>query len=254
MRAIAVIALNTFRENVRDKIFYNLLFFAVLLIGGSVLLADLTIMEHHRIIKDMGLAAINFVGVIVAIFVGIGLVSKEIERRTVYTIMARPINRAQFVVGKYVGLVGILLLNVVVMLTMYVTVLWLYRIPIQGTIFQAIQLMFIELLLVTAMALLFSTFSSSTLSAVMTIGLYIVGHLTADLKEVAIKSHSAVMKAIVHTVYYLCPNLEMLNIKGQAAMGIAVATSYELTATAYGLLYVGVLLTSACVILEQRDF
>lgn len=254
MRAIAIIALNTFRENVRDKIFYNLLFFAVLLIGGSVLLADLTIMEHHRIIKDMGLAAINLVGVIVAIFVGIGLVSKEIERRTVYTIMARPINRAQFVIGKYVGLVGILLLNVLVMLAMYVTVLWLYRVPIQGAIFQAIQLIFVELLLVTAMALLFSTFSSSTLSAVMTIGLYIVGHLTADLKEVATNSHSVAMKAIGHAVYYICPNLEMLNIKGQAAMGIAVTPSYELTATAYGLLYVGLLLTSACVIFQQRDF
>lgn len=95
MRRVVVIALNTFRENLRDKILYNLLVFALLLIGFSVLLADLTIMEHQKIVTDMGLAAINLVGVIIAIFVGIGLVSKEIERRTVYTIMARPISRTQ---------------------------------------------------------------------------------------------------------------------------------------------------------------
>ena len=105
MQPILVIALNTFREYLRDKILYNLLFFAVLLMGASVLLADLTIMEHHKIIKDMGLAAINLGGVMIATFVGIGLVSKEIERRTVYTIMARPITRAQFILGKYLGLV-----------------------------------------------------------------------------------------------------------------------------------------------------
>jgi Cu-processing system permease protein len=254
MQAIAVIAFNTFRESVRDKIFYNLLFFAVLLIGGSILLADLTIMEHHKIIKDMGLAAINLVGVLVAIFVGIGLVSKEIERRTVYAIMARPIHRAQFALGKYVGLIGILLFNVLVMSMIYVLVLWLYRIPIQGAIFQAIQLIFVEVSLVTALALLFSTFSSSTLSAVMTTGLYIVGHLTGDLRDVAIKSSSSMLKTIVHAIYYVCPNLEMFNIKGQAAMGVAVSASYMVTATAYGLLYVGVLLATACVIFEQRDF
>src|SRR5918911_931925 len=104
MRPIIVIALNTFRENLRDKILYNLLFFAVLLISVSILLADLTIMEHIKIVTDMGLAAINLVGVLIAIFVGIGLVSKEIERRTVYTIMARPISRTEFVLGKYLGL------------------------------------------------------------------------------------------------------------------------------------------------------
>src|SRR6266545_1123550 len=114
MWPVIVIALNTFRENLRDKILYNLVLFAFLLIGASVLLADLTIMEHHKMIADMGLAAINLVGVIIAVFVGIGLVSKEIERRTIYTIMARPITRTQFVLGKYLGLVMTLSVNMAV--------------------------------------------------------------------------------------------------------------------------------------------
>ena len=163
MRPILVIALNTFREYLRDKILYNLLLFAVLLMGASVLLADLTIMEHHKIIKDMGLAAINLGGVMIAIFVGIGLVSKEIERRTVYTIMARPISRAQFILGKYLGLVITLSVNVVVMMAVFLGTMLLYRVPVQMALFQAVELIFVEVLLVTALALFFSTFTSSTL-------------------------------------------------------------------------------------------
>jgi Cu-processing system permease protein len=254
MWSIAIIALNTFRENVRDKILYNLLFFALLLIGSSVLLADLTIMEHHKIITDMGLAAINLVGVVVAIFVGIGLVSKEIERRTIYTIMARPISRAQFVLGRYCGLICLLFLNVMIMLAMYGTIMWLYGVSIQGSLVQAVQLIFVEILLVTAIALFFSTFSSSTLSAIMTIGVYVIGHLTADLKELATKSQSTAVQMFTNSLYYLCPNLEMLNIKGQAASGVHITMTYQLLATAYGLLYVTILLTSACVIFQRRDF
>ena len=115
MQSLLVVARNTFRETVRDKILYNLVFFALLLIGASVLLGELTIGEQSRIVNDVGLAAINLVGVIMAIFVGIGLVSKEIERRTIYTILARPITRTQFVLGKYCGLVFIGGLNIAIM-------------------------------------------------------------------------------------------------------------------------------------------
>ena len=154
MHQVAVIALNTFRENLRDKILYNLVLFAIVLIGASILLADLTIMEHRRIITDMGLAIINVVGVVIAIFVGIGLVSKEIERRTVYTIMARPVSRSQFVLGKYCGLVCTITLNMLVMLVVYFATLQVYLVPIHASLLQALQLIFIELLLVTALAVL----------------------------------------------------------------------------------------------------
>jgi ABC-type transport system involved in multi-copper enzyme maturation permease subunit len=142
MWPVIVIALNTFRENLRDKILYNLVLFALLLIGASVLLADLTIMEHHKMIADMGLAAINLVGVIIAVFVGIGLVSKEIERRTIYTIMARPIKRTQFILGKYLGLVMTLSVNMAVMVIVFFATLWLYRAPVHGALMQAVALIF----------------------------------------------------------------------------------------------------------------
>jgi Cu-processing system permease protein len=254
MWSITVIAWNTFRENLRDKILYNLLFFALLLIGASVLLADLTITEHIKLVMDMGLAAINLVGVIIAIFVGIGLVSKEIERRTVYTIMARPISRAQFVVGKYLGLTFTLLVNLGIMLLVFLVTLWMYRAPIHGALFQAVGLIFIELLLVTALALLFSTFSSATLSGIFALALFVIGHLTTDLKQLAQKSPSELVKLVVTGLYYLCPNLEVLNLKGQAASGVAVTASYMAMASAYGLLYAGVLVVAACMIFQRRDF
>lgn len=254
MRQVVVIALNTFRENLRDKILYNLLFFALLLIGVSVLLADLTIMEHRKIVTDMGLAAINLVGVIIAVFVGIGLVSKEIERRTIYTIMARPLRRTQFILGKYLGLALTLLVNVSIMLPVYFGTLWAYRAPIHGALLQAIELIFIELLLVTALALFFSTFSTATLSATFTLALYVIGHLSTDLKGLAEKSESGAVKTAMKAVYYLCPNLEVLNMKGQAAMGVSVAWSYQALASAYGLLYVALLISAACVVFQRRDF
>ena len=164
MGAIGVIALNAFRESLRDKILYNLVLFAGLLIGLSVLLADLSITEHHKVIVDMGLAAINLIGVIIAIFVGISLVNKEIERRTIYTIMARPISRASFIMGKYLGLALTLFVNMAIMWAVFLLTLWLYHVPIQPSLFQASLLIFVEILVVTAIALFFSTFTSTTLN------------------------------------------------------------------------------------------
>lgn len=254
MAAIGVIALNTFRESLRDKILYNLLLFAGMLIGISVLLADLTIMEHHKIVADMGLAAINLTGVIIAIFVGISLVNKEIDRKTVYTIMARPISRMSFILGKYAGLALTLFVNVAIMLAVFLLTLWFYQMPVGLAIFQAVALIFVELLVVTAIALFFSTFSSSTLSAILTLGIYVIGHLTTDLRNVAGKSGNETASAIMNGLYYLCPNLESLNIKGQAAVGIPVGPDYLVLASLYGLVYAAVLVAGACFVFQRRDF
>jgi ABC-type transport system involved in multi-copper enzyme maturation permease subunit len=254
MRSIIVIALNTFRENLRDKILYSLLIFAALLMGASILLGALTIAEQEKIIADMGLASINVIGVIIAIFVGIGLVSKEIERRTIYTILAKPISRSQFILGKYLGLIITLGVNLVIMFDVFVFTLWMTQVPITMVLVQAVALMMVEFLVVTATALFFSTFSTPTLSAALTLGLYFIGHLTSDLKSLAEKSSSEVTKAVMTALYYLCPNLEVLNIKGQAVSGVSLAWSYQLSATLYGLLYASLLLAGAAAIFQKRDF
>lgn len=254
MQSVIAVAKNTFRETIRDKILYNLVFFALVLIGSSVLLGTLTIGEQARIVNDLGLAAINLVSVIIAIFVGIGLVSREIERRTIYTILARPIARVQFVLGRYIGLAGIVILNVAIMFAMFLATIWLSGFTIHGALFQAVQLIVVESLLLMAIALLFSTFSSATLSVSMTIGLYIVGHLTGDLKIIAEKSSSQVAKGLMTSLYYVCPNLEALNIKGQAASGVSIAIETQVLVTTYGVLYAGLLLFIACLIFQRREF
>jgi ABC-type transport system involved in multi-copper enzyme maturation permease subunit len=202
----------------------------------------------------MGLAAINLTGVIIALFVGISLVNKEIDRRTVYTIMARPISRASFILGKYAGLALTLFVNVAIMLAVFLMTLWFYQVPVGLAIFQAVMLIFVELLVVTAIALFFSTFSSSTLSAILTLGIYVIGHLTVDLKSLAGKSESEAAKAIMTGLYYLCPNLEALNIKGQAAVGIPVGFDYLVLASLYGFAYAAVLVAGACLVFQRRDF
>ena len=254
VKPIGVIALNTFRENLRDKILYNLLLFALLLIGASMVLGELTIAEKKKMVFDIGLAAINLMGVIIAVFVGIGLVSKEIERRTVYTIMARPIARAHFILGKYCGLALTLLVNIAIMLLVYLVTLWVNHVPMHVGVIQAIGLIYVELLLVTAIALFFSTFSSATLSAMMTLGLYVVGHLTTDLKAIGEKSLQPAVKTLTTALYYLCPNLEALNLKGEAAAGLAMGVSYLSLAAAYGLLYAVLLVGGACLVFQRRDF
>ncbi|BFU94023.1 MAG: putative ABC transport system, permease component [Nitrospira sp.] len=254
MWSLMVVAGNTFRETVRDKILYNLVLFALLLIGTSVLLGTLTIGEQARIVNDLGLAAINVVSVVIAIFVGIGLVTKEIERRTVYTILSRPITRVQFVLGKYIGLGFIVVANVTIMFVMFLATIWLTGNTIHASLFQAVELILVETLLVMAIAMFFSTFSSSVLSATMTIGLYIIGHLTSDLKGIAEKSQIPVAESMMTALYYILPDLEALNVKGQAANGIPVEAAFQAASTAYGLLYAALLLTGACLIFQRRDF
>jgi ABC-type transport system involved in multi-copper enzyme maturation permease subunit len=210
--------------------------------------------EQEKIVTDMGLAAINLIGVVIAVFVGIGLVSKEIERRTIYTIMARPISRVQFVLGKYLGLVVTLSVNLSIMLLVFLFTIWWSGASVHISLLQAVELIFVELLVVTALALFFSTFSSAMVSASMTLGLYGIGHLTPDLKGIAEKSQNELATMLLTGIYYLCPNLEMLNIKGQAAAGVSVSLAYQSMATVYGLFYASLLLALSCVIFQRRDF
>ena len=156
--------------------------------------------------------------------------------------------------GKYLGLSLTLFVNMTIMLAVFLLTLGLYHVPIQPSIFQAVALIFVEIMVVTAIALFFSTFTSTTLSAIFTLGLYVIGHLTADLRTVVATSESGPIKSLIELLYYLSPNLEMLNLKGQAAVGVAAAPEYVMMAALYGFMYAGVLLIGACLIFQQRDF
>lgn len=247
------IALNTFRENLRDKLLYNLLIFALLMIGSSLILMRLTLGEFHRLILDIGLGSINFFGVLIAIFVGIGLVSKEIEKKTIYTIVSKPVARYQFLLGKYLGLCLTLLVNTAIMALGLLVILYFQDVPIHLVLFKALGTIFLEFMVVIAVALLFSTFSSATLSAIFTLAIYVIGHLTPDLKAFGQKMEG-LGRTVLEGMYYVLPNLERFNLKGHVTHQLEVPTGDLLLIAAYGMAYTAFLLMLASVIFQRRDF
>jgi ABC-type transport system involved in multi-copper enzyme maturation permease subunit len=250
---ILSIALNTFRENLREKLLYNLLFFALLMIGSSILLSRITLGDYHRLILDLGLASINLFGVLIAIFVGIGLVSKEVDRKTIYTIVSKPIPRYEFLLGKYCGLVITLLANTIVMVAGLLIVLQVMDVPITSLVFKSLALIFLELMVITAVAVLFSTFTSATLSAIFTLAVYVIGHLSGDLKEFA-KKLDEVSQMAVNAIYYTLPNLERFNLKGHVIHHLDFGMADMALTLAYGLTYAAFLLLLASIVFQRRDF
>ena len=254
MKRIMVIALNTFKENLRDKILYNLVFFGLMLIGSSILLGSLTIGEQDKITKDLGLASINAFGVLIAIFVGIGLVSREIEKRTIYSIIAKPVPRYQFLLGRYSGLALTLFVNTAIMTVGFVLVLLLASVSLDVGLMKAIGLIFLELILITAVAIMFSTFTTPTLSATFSLAIYVIGHLTGDLKALGDRLDNDLVSGVLNFLYYILPNLEYFNIKSEAVHGIPISSSYLLMTVSYGATYAAFVMVAACMIFQRRDF
>jgi len=264
--ALLAVALNVFRESVRDRVFYNLLLFAVLLVGASVLVGQMTAGQDLKIIKDLGLAATSLFGLFIAVFVGIGLVWKEVERRSVYNLIAKPVRRAELVLGKYIGLAITLLVNVAVMAAVLYALLaymnWTapenlraaWEAPaVDPALLKAFLLTYVQLLLVTAIALFFSTFSSPMLSAVLTFGFYVIGHFNADLKHFDAIVTSAPLAWLLRGLYYLLPNLAPFNVTAQVVHGQPVPAGYVLMTIGYAAVYVAFLLTAASFIFARRD-
>ena len=267
MKAIGAIAVNVFRESVRDKVLYNLVFFAILMIGTSYLLGQLTAGQDVKIIKDLGLSATSIFGLFIAVFIGIGLVSKEVERRSVYSLLPKPIHRYQLILGKYAGLTLTLVVNIALMTLAFYIVLvyasWGVDPEVQSAweapaldpaLLKAIGLILVELLLVTAIALFFSTFSTPMLSAAFTVGLFIVGHFSTDLRNFDQVLDSPAAVAMARGVYWVLPNLSQFDVKAQVVHGQPVPIGYIALTTTYAALYTAMLLSIAVYVFSRRDF
>jgi ABC-type transport system involved in multi-copper enzyme maturation permease subunit len=251
--AIRAIALNTFREAIRDRILYLLLVFAILVIGVSRLLSLLTVGSEEKIIKDVGLSAISLFGVLTAVFVGVSLVFKEIERRTVHTLLANPVRRWQFVTGKFAGLLAVLSLNVVLMFGALAGVLAWHG-DSAWPLLPAILLILVELAIVTAFALLFSSLTNPVLAAVWTFAVYVSGHLAWSLPLLELKLPEGPARALCETLYWLVPHLDDLSIKAEVVHSVALPPGQVGVAALYGLSYAAVVLALACFVFERRDF
>ncbi len=252
-RKIGWVALNTHRETVRDKVLYNLVLFALLMIVSSYVLGKISVYQEIKIIKDLGLAAISVFGMVIAIFIGIGLVSKEIEKRTLYSVLAKPISRSQFLLGKFFGLCLTLLVNVLVMTAGLYSLLLLMNDPFDPALLKAIFLIYLQLALLVSVAILFSTFTSSTLSAIFSGFVYVTGHFSSDLKNLDSVLQSELLPQLTRVLYYVLPNFKNLDVKAAVVAGLPVPWSQLGWATAYAVIYAALLLLASCWIFRHRN-
>lgn len=252
MSGLWALARNTFRETIRDRILYVLVVFALLMIGSSLLFGTLTISQDTKIVLDLGLGAIEIFGVAIAIFVGTSMIYKEIDKRTVYVVITKPIARSTFLLGKFLGL-AMTLSVLLLLMGLGFAGLALFKGGFNSQLLVSIGLIGIELLLLVAMTVFFSTFASPIMSMVFTFCLYLIGHNTETLRSLAHKA-GPVLRAVIDGLYYLLPNLSTFDAKNLAVYGEAIPAWRIMWALAYGLAYTIALLATSAAIFERREF
>jgi ABC-type transport system involved in multi-copper enzyme maturation permease subunit len=254
MRAIRIIALNTFREIIRDRILYGIVVFALLLIGVSIVLGELSFAEQARISANFGFAGIQLSAAILAMFAGSTLVSREIDKQTVLTLLAKPVSRTQFLAGKFSGLtlvVAVVMLGLAIVLSGLLLVLGL---KIDMTFFEALHGIFLEAMLLTSIALFFGSFSRPVMTVVFSVSFFLIGHWVDSLHFFISKSQSEAFKRLAGVVVEVVPNLEKFNWRSAPIYGDPVSSQEVLMASLYCGGWVLILITTTAVIFRRRDF
>jgi ABC-type transport system involved in multi-copper enzyme maturation permease subunit len=251
MKRVSAIASNTFREAVRDRVLYNLILFAVLIVASALLFGQISIGIEKIILINLGLSAVSIFGLVIAIFIGIQLVSKEIEKRTLYTVLARPVRRWEFIVGKFFGLAGTLVVNTFFMAIGFFGALLYLAHKFEradASLLAALYFIILQFVILIALALLFSSFSTPLLSAVFTFALFVIGTFAQDLREFA-----AMTSGATKYLAYIVPNFASLNVISSVAHGQPVATDLIVYNTLYALVYAATALSAAVIIFENRN-
>ncbi|MFY7931883.1 MAG: ABC transporter permease [Microcystis aeruginosa] len=252
---IWAIAANSFREVIRDRILYFIGFFALLMAFAWRLLPEIAVGTHEKIFLDLGLAAIGLLGVIVAVFVGTGLINKEIDKRTILVLIPKPLSRAEFILGKHLGLSGVLAVMLGVMLVIYLLMLLGMKVSFQALpLIVSVFYLGLELILIAAVAIAFGVFTSSILATLMTFGVYLMGHISKDLIQLGIISKNANILAITKNIYLILPDLERLNFRNEAVYGLLPSADVLIGNALYSLVYTGLLLGISILIFSRRQF
>jgi ABC-type transport system involved in multi-copper enzyme maturation permease subunit len=251
---IQAIALNTFKEAIRDRILYLLFFFAAVCLIFARLLAVLTVGDRIKIIMDVGLASISFFGALMAIIMGTGLVYKEIDKKTIYTLLAKPISRIQFLLGKFLGLMLTLFIMLLSMTIIFLVTLFLHTFRIEWAVFIVVYFVFLELCLITAVALLFSCFSTPILSSVFSLSFYLIGHISWGLEILIEKMNAGVGKILVQILYTVLPDLENFNFKTEIVHRLPIPIGVYIYSTLYSFFYTAFILLLAMLVFRKRDF
>ena len=256
MKSAWVVALNTFREAVRDRVLYNLVFFALAMIAASILVGQVSIGIEEMVIVTLGLSAISVIGLLIAVFIGVGLVSKEMDKRTLYALLAKPVRRWEFLLGKFGGLVLTLTVNTVAMAAgLFVALSFVKQSTehVEGPVLVAVYFILLKLALVVALALLFSCFTTPLLSILYTAGLYIAGLFVAEMRNFQSETMSQGLQTLLRWLSYLLPNFENFDVMAAAAHGRAIPGVLIAQNTGYAALYCAVVLTAAAAIFTRRN-
>ena len=252
---IWAIAANSFREVIRDRILYFIGFFALLMAFAWRLLPEIAVGTHEKIFLDLGLAAIGLLGIIVAVFVGTGLINKEIDKKTILVLIPKPLSRAEFILGKHLGLSGVLAVMLGVMLVIYLLMLLGMKVSFQALpLIVSVFYLGLELILIAAVAIAFGVFTSSILATLMTFGVYLMGHISKDLIQLGIISKNANILAITKNIYLILPDLERLNFRNEAVYGLLPSADVLIANALYSLLYTGLLLGISILLFSRRQF
>jgi Cu-processing system permease protein len=250
---IWTIARMTFIEARRNRVTWSLLFFCGVLVMTSFMFQELTIAGFDRVVRDVGLAAIHAFGVMLAIFLGVSVVTREIERRTVYSLLARPLGRAQYLIGKVLGVWITIIVSLSLMMCAFLIENALYGGPMAAVVFETFWLMLVELLVITSFSVLVSTFSSSVMAAFLSMSLFIIGHTSQDLYFFGRKSHVELVRKLGAACFFALPNLERLNLKTKASIMEGVPLHDVLLDSLYGFCFVMIFLVAAASIFGRRD-
>jgi ABC-type transport system involved in multi-copper enzyme maturation permease subunit len=256
MKNVLTVATNTFREAVRDRVLYNLVFFALLMMVAAILVGQISIDIEKSVIISLGLTSISVIGIFIAIFIGVGLVSKEMDKRTLYALLAKPLERWEFLLGKYFGLLMTLTVNTAAMALGLYAALWTVKHPLEradGYVLVAVFLILLKLSLIVALAMLFSCFTTPFLAILFTTGIYVAGVFAADLRQMKVVKLEAATVKLLHVISYALPNFENFNVMGAVAHGWAVPGMLVWNATLYAILYGAIVLAIASAIFSQRN-
>jgi ABC-type transport system involved in multi-copper enzyme maturation permease subunit len=252
LERVLAIAGNGVRQAVRDKALVMLAAFCAILVLGSVVVSSLTVGERTRIVVDLGLSVISILTTLTAVLVSIGQVAREIERRTVDTILSKPVARWELLLGRFLGMAATLAIMVAVMGALHAAVLAVLG-GLDPQLPHALFLGWVEAVLVSALALFFSTFTTSMPSVFITLGFVVIGHASWSLALMARSLQSRALQELLHVLYVVLPNLELMNVRDQVAWDVAVSGRYVAWATLYGLAYSGLLIVLGAAILSRRD-
>ena len=265
-REVYLIAVNSFREAVRDKIPYVVLISAVALAAFSIMLGEWSVFDREFVVKSITVSLISISGFFIAVFAGVGQVQKEIEKKTIHTLLAKPVSRSAFLIGKYVGLLALIAMHVILLSLTLFFVLWTVNASITIPVIQACYLVFWELAIVLAFAVLFSTYSSALISSLFSFGIYLIGHLGNQiLKEVYfayrisedgsfLQENGELIYDIAKGIHYIFPNLFKFNVSMHAAHTIALEQSYVIWQSIYAFGYSGTVLCLAVLLFRRKDF